>query len=423
MDFRKILLLMLILSSMTGCNLLEKAMDTFTKNEVTPVMPEAPPRGRAAIAEKTDNSSRNSIVSAVQTIEVDSEPSWKSTGVKPASYETSRWYEQLADSQVVARVNSEPILAGEILERYAPKLREVRSQATPEQIAEIRKSIIQRDIQLHIESKLLVSSLRQSIPKKNLKLLDDHIEGLFNKELERLKKELKVQSHRELVEKLAEQGTSLETLRDAFANQRMAVEYLAAKSKPTEKVSRQDLLSFYEEHRKDYTKPARVKWQEIKIPFAKHGGKEKTRILVSTILSELSRNASFSDLAKKHSDGATSTAGGHWGWIQKGSLANTKLEKEMFTLPLPELEEHLVENESNFQIVRVVDREDSFLTPFQEVQEEIRKKLTLQSRKEMAKKVVEDLKKNADIWTIFDTPDTAEVPANEDTFFSPVGEH
>ena len=421
MDLRKILLLLLPVFCLTGCAWLEKAKETFVQKEVTPVMPGAPPRNKFA-TNNEQNESHGSIVPASLVRQNGSNPAWTGTGAEPASYNDNSWDEQLANSQVVARVNSEPILAGEILERYGPNLAEARKQATPAQMAMLREQLIQRDIEMHIDSKLLVASLRESIPEENLVMLDEHIDGLFEKEVVRLKKELKVQSRLELAEKLATQGTSLPNLHDAFANQRMAVEFLAAKSKSTATIGRPELLAFYDSHREDYTKPARVKWQEIKLLFAKHGGKIETTTLANTILAKLSSGASFSELAKEHSDGATSTEGGHWGWIQQGSLASKELEAVMFSASLEQLQKHLVENENHFQIVRVVDRNDSFMTPFHEVQDEIREKLGQEARKETAKKVLDKLKKEAEIWTVFDSPEPGEELVSEDQFFAPVQE-
>ena len=62
----------------------------------------------------------------------------------------------------------------------------------------------------------------------------------------------------------------------------------------------------------------------------------------------------------------------------------------------------ILEDETGFHIVRVVEREDAYRTPFKEVQEAIREKLKNEHRQTQMAEFVERLRQEIPVWTVFD---------------------
>ena len=309
--------------------------------------------------------------------------------------------DQLDGSQVVATVNGSPIFDSEVLERYGLQLAQAKQQMPPAEFQKLRKGLIKRDIKGHIDRKLLVHSLRSSLKKEQIAMLDAHLDGLFAQEIKRMQEGLKVNTRHELEAELAKQGTSLENLRSSFTNQRMAMEYLASRSKDLPEYGRLDLLRYYDEHSEDYSVAGQVKWQQIVIDFGKQGGQRAALVKLEEVIDALRDKADFGDVARKYSDGATADKGGHWDWIQRGSLADQRAEKALFELPVGTISQ-VFTSEKDYQLVKVVARREPYQIAFKKVQREIKNKLKKEARAETTRKVLEELYANATIKSDFD---------------------
>jgi len=298
-------------------------------------------------------------------------------------------------------VDGTPILASEILDRYAGQFKQVEGQASAEELRGIREHLIKRDLKLHVERRLLVNAMKRSLPKDAVGKLDEIIDKAFAGEIERLKQELKVETKYDLEQKLASEGTSLANLKDSFANQQLAGQYFQSKSKPKKIIGRPEMLQYYEEHLADYAIPAKARWQEIQINFVDHGGRDKALELMNRIVADLQRGGDFAALAKEHSDGVTAEKGGVWDWTQSGSLTDERIERALFDLPIGQVS-RVFKGERSYRIIRVIDRQPARWKRFADVQAEIKETLEKQLKEQAAKKVIDDLMARAVITTVFD---------------------
>lgn len=382
---RKSFLALLGAATMSGCGVLG------TAKVDNPVL--GPPPPRMAMAQPAE---RRSGLEPGQYGEDQPGISLTSAGEQtPASGES------LDGSQVVATVNGDPIFDSEVLERYGLQLDRAARELPPEQNQNLRKQLIQRDLQGYVDRKLLVQTLRSRLKKEQAEMLDGHLNGLFEKEVERLKGEMGVNTRYEVEQELAKQGTSLENLRNSFANQRMAMEYLGAKANDIPEPTRPELLKYYDENISEYTIPAQVKWQQIVVSYSKRGGKQSALRVLEKLIDELKAGADFAETARKYSDGVTAASGGEWDWTQKGSLADKRAEKALFELPEGTISQVFV-GDKEYQLVHVVSRREQKLIPFTKVQTEIKDKIKKVKRQEATKKVLEELYANAVVETVFD---------------------
>src|SRR5262249_36529565 len=86
------------------------------------------------------------------------------------------------------------------------------------------------------------------------------------------------------------------------------------------------------------------------------------------------RGAALADVARAHSQAVSASEGGLNDWTTKGSLRSEVIDEALFGLPVGRLS-RIIEDEEGLHIIRVVEREDQQVTPFGEVQAEIKKKL------------------------------------------------
>ena len=388
--------LLAALVALTGCGTTNKASKVDN-----PVMGDPPPRKVAKTQETPDRGKANASPTAqrgdpstrqkINLIGSDNVPvERRSAGIN-----------DLADYQVVAKVNGAPIFAYEVLEPYAKFLSERKQAGSTAEYRGLRNALIKQHLRPHIERKLVIESLNATLKPAQVKQLEQHVEGKFEQELGRLKKELKVKANLELDRELQNQGMSLAGYRNRFINQQMAREYVAAKSQPSQSISRKDLIEYYQAHLDEYALSSQVKWSQIVISHSKRGGKPEALKVFEKVVAELKRGTAFSEVASLYSDGPTARDGGRWDWTRGGSLADKEIEKALFELPVGVISQPFDKSDA-FQLVQVTERQDAGRIPFEDVQDQIMRKLQQQTRQGSVQDFLDELLETADIWTIFD---------------------
>lgn len=325
--------------------------------------------------------------------------------VRPAAFGQNRT-DPPAGAEVIATVNGEPIFADEVLQRHSAQLVKARKELSPDEFQRAKRSLLRRDLKGHIEQKLLTQALHSMLQPEQVEKLNAQLDRAFEKKVRTMKEELEVTTRFELERKLQKQGTSLERMRRFFTNREMAKAYLQLKAQPQQTFGRPQLLAYYREHAEDYQVPAKVLWQQIVIHYYRHGGKRQAFRVLDRVIEELHNGADFGAIAQKYSDGPLARKGGQWDWTRKGSLNNSRVEQALFELPVGSIS-RVIEGDEAFYLVKVNDRRPAHRRPFEEVQDEIKAKLTRQARRQAAERVIDELYDNAVIETIYDSPSSS----------------
>ncbi|MDA1016513.1 MAG: peptidylprolyl isomerase [Planctomycetota bacterium] len=368
-----------------------------------PVMPDAPPRKQAMMAQNQKpgveiEHINDTLNPAVASVAPGSVVPTSGQFDAPVGYLAN----EIEGSQVIATVNGQPILADDVLEKYSVFLTQMRKKASPEEYKQQRLLVIKRDLSSLVDRKLLIEALRSTIKPEQFESVTEQLTGMWEREqLSKIKQKLGVNTRHEVELAMAEKGVSLDLIRDEFINQAMAIQFLQQKAKGGGKPRRGELLAYYREHIKDYEFKGRVRWQHIAVRFAQHGDKEKGREVFQQAVEELRKQVPFETVAKKYSDAPTKIDGGVWGWTEQGSLANAELEKTVWSIPIG-LIGGPIENDQEIQLVRVLERTEAGRRPFNEVQDEIEQKIVISRRQNASDSVLKDLKSRAEIITIFD---------------------
>lgn len=299
--------------------------------------------------------------------------------------------------EVAATVNGHPIFVEDILHPMAAQLAEAEKQVPPEAFRKERKKLIEKMIQPHIERELLLQALRTKIKEEQLTGIQKHIDSEFDEELREKLKASGMSTPGEFEIHLRRAGSSLEVYKTNYRNQRLATQYL--QSRATHKQTgfdRPDMIDHWKGNPEKYAIPARVKWQQIRLMYSRHGGKNKTKQLAQQVVTELENGGDFGDLARQHSDGATAAAGGVWDWTNAGSLASKELDQALFEMPVGE-EFAMMESKEGINIVVVLDRQDAGTMAFESVQTDIKNELKAASQVRFIKELLTELRENATI--------------------------
>lgn len=312
--------------------------------------------------------------------------------------------QELEEAKVVARVGGEVILAGEVMASINSYLsRTKQDRNNPEVAAQIDELMRMRTMQL-VETRIIVAEAKRKIPEEGFKnAMQKFDEEFYNSIVPKMVKERKLESAQALDAMLRKEGTTLEREKRSFAEQVLQSSWLAQSVKVEQEVTHADMLSYYQEHIKEYEFESKARWEQISVRFDRIPSKAEAYAMIAAAGNQVLDGRPFAEVAKQVSHGSTAEEGGVFNWTTKGSLVSQVLDQALFTLPVGTLSP-ILEDERGFHIIRVIERLDAGRKPFTETQTEIRKKITEQ-RKEAAKaKYLADIRKHATVWTIYDKP-------------------
>lgn len=315
-------------------------------------------------------------------------------------------------AQVLAWVGSEVLLASEVLPAVHETMNAIKDidKVPEEELEAARKALLKRYLVQFIELKLYYVDAKRNFPPEALEQFSKQL-GLQFEEQEvpsRLER-LKLSSRRELEEKLAKWGSSLDQEKRAFVERVIAMEWKRQSQKKKEEVTHEQLLDYYHAHIADYEHPTRVRWEHLKVSFSRHSNKAEAWQLIAGMGNAVQQGRPLAEVAKESSEGVLASGGGQRDWLTQGSLKSDVLDKALFTLPVGTMS-RILEDETGFHIVRVVEREDAYRTAFEKVQTEIREKLQKEQEEAHAREFIERLREEIPVRTIFDKP-TADAEA------------
>jgi PPIC-type PPIASE domain len=342
----------------------------------------------------------------------DAAPSFIADATAPAAPPDTQL---LTDCEVIAKVNSEVILACE-LEWQVKLLFENRfgAQATEEMLAsplyaQARADLLKSFVLGRIEMALLYGDFRSNAPQADLEAIKRQLDTPFEEtELPRLYETVGVKDREALEKRLLELGTSLAERREDFYRQMIARSWLTQQVNINKEVTHEQLLAFYEENKSDYDEPERVRWEELMVRYDSHPSKSEAYAALARVGNDAhaasaaapAGEGAFAAIAPSRSEGFTAQDGGAHDWTNRGSLASPELNEALFSLA-PGQMSPIVPGPVGFHIVRVVERKEAGLTPFRDVQAQIRKDLYDARFSAAVSAKMTELKKSARLWTAF----------------------
>ena len=157
---------------------------------------------------------------------------------------------------------------------------------------------------------------------------------------------------------------------------------LSRELEPKITVTEADARAEYEPHKSEYGKSASVHLQEIVVPDSAQA---------QDVVRRARAGEDFGDLARALSTAGSRANGGELGQVAPGDM-NPELAKIVGALPAGGVSDPIA-LENGFRIVRVVAKEDATTTPYEELREEISKRLSQQRMASVYEEYVAGLRK------------------------------
>lgn len=262
--------------------------------------------------------------------------------------------------RIIARVNAEVITKRQF-EREQQKLRQQLAQ---------QHSGDELEAQTRDQSKNLLRDLiDQSLMVQKAKDLDLSVETDLVKRLDETRRNFDLATLEDLQKEVEKQGLVWEDFKDNIRRNMLMREVIGREVGRTIIISREDSRKFFDEHKEEFASPEGVRLAQILVSSEKHKP-EELESRAQAAQAELKAGARWTEVCKKYSDdAATAREGGDIGFFKKGTLAPA-LAEAISQLDPNEFTDVLT-TKFGPVILRVVERRQQGVPPFEEVEQRV----------------------------------------------------
>lgn len=276
--------------------------------------------------------------------------------------------------RVVVKVNGDIVTLSEFATRQVQAAQAAR--IAPERAEQFLRENNARILQEAIDDLLIA----QKAADLGIRLRPEYVKDA----IESIKKENNLTTEEAFQEALRHEGLSLDDLKRNIERSILSRQVLYREVESKVVVSDAEALKDYESRLAEYERPASVHLQEILVR-----SEEEARGLLARVRA----GEDFAALARASSLAASRGAGGELGRIARGELT-PELEKVVFALAAGAVSEP-IRVADGFRILRVTDRNEAGVMPFEEAKPEIVKRLGQARRAEEYERFLTGLRKSA----------------------------
>ena len=288
--------------------------------------------------------------------------------------------------RIAAVVNGHPITLSEVEERVAPELARAGAGAAGDAQ---RKETLKRALSQLIDEQLVASEASAL----GIDVSDDELQHL----VEQLARENRMDMA-QFRQALAQQGMSMETVRDSLKRQQLTIRLLQYKVKPR-RVSDEEVQAAYANMTRNAEHEVRARDIFIAVPDGATAAQQSAaRAKADAALRRIREGESFAKVARDVSDGPTAKEGGDLGYFRRGQML-AELEQAAFALQPGQISSliRVTGAHGGFHLVTVEDRRQIAARPLAEVQEEIRNRIAGESVMKEREHYLAQLRKTAQV--------------------------
>ena len=162
-------------------------------------------------------------------------------------------------------------------------------------------------------------------------------------------------------------------------------------------VTDQDAEAYYKAHQDEYRTPESARARHILIRAdrsAPEAQKKEARGKAEEVLKKVKAGGDFAKLASEYSeDPGSKQNGGDLGFIQKGRMV-PEFERAVFSLKPGQVSD-VVETQFGYHIIKVEDRKESAVEPYDKVKDKVKEKVLNDQRKAKAEEYINAAMKDA----------------------------
>lgn len=289
-------------------------------------------------------------------------------------------------SGIAAIVNDEIITYLELNNEYALALKEEEKLGTvsPDAAVKLKRQVLDS----MVDKKLI----KQKIKELNILVSD----GEISQSVDEIKRQNKM-TQEMLVSALLAQGITFDQYKLQMKEQMERLRLMSQEVKSKIQVGEREIKEYYDANLARYKEEPTYRARHIFLKVDKKASTEEIKKIMAKaadVMNEARSNNDFAALAMKYSDDAGATKdGGDLGTFKKGDML-PEIESTVITMKPGEISE-LVTTPAGFHIIKLEERSEGKVKPFETVSASIEELLYKKKSEARFKQWAEDLKKNA----------------------------
>ena len=314
--------------------------------------------------------------------------------------------------EIVTRVNNQIITSSEF-ERSKDQLRdEVKQQAAkdPDKAYADREKDVLRDL---VDQQLLLDK------GKDLGITGDTD---LIKQLDQMRKDMKLDSLEALEKEATKQGVSWEDFKQNLRNQIITRKVIGEEVSSHLSVSKEEEQAFYDEHKTEMEQPEYIRLSEILVapktvapdpapapapaastdpsapaaatpPAPDAAALSAAEAKANDLLKQIHDGAAFEDIAKKYSDGPSAAEGGTLGTFERGKLAKS-IEDQTFGMKAGDVT-GVIQSKQGYIILKVIEHQQAGIPPLKDALPKIQDALFYQKMQPALRAYLTKLREDA----------------------------
>ncbi len=290
-------------------------------------------------------------------------------------------------NRIVAVVNDDVITLHELEKESVPVTGRLQSMyegsALKTQIYNAKRQVLEGLIDRMLAKK--------EIDRLGIKVSDEEV----NAAIDRIKQDNSL-TQDELIDHLKKENSSLDELKKQIRQEIERARLLDKEVRARIIITDEQMKKYYEDNKDEFVGKNRVRLLNILIPVppdVSGDQKNEQRGLAERLLNDIRSGASFENTAKKYSKGPNADKGGDMGFIAWKDLAPFLKEA------IGDVKENgvsdIIETPYGFQIIKVAEKETSGAKPYEEVRDQIQKRMYNEQLNKRYQGWVEELRKKA----------------------------
>jgi peptidyl-prolyl cis-trans isomerase SurA len=303
--------------------------------------------------------------------------------------------------EIITRVNNQIITRSEF-ERSKDQLKEeVKQQNSkdPDKLYAEREKDVLRDL---VDQQLLLDK------GKDLGITGDTD---LIKQLDQMRKDMKLATLEDLEKEAVKQGISWEDFKQTQRNQIITRKVIGEEVSSHLAVSKEEEQKFYDDHKAEMEQPEYIRLSEILVapktvapdsapaPDAATPTTPDAAALsaaeakANDLLKQIHDGAAFEDVAKKSSDGPSAADGGNLGTFERGKLAKS-IEDTTFAMKAGDVT-GVIQSKQGFIILKVVEHQQAGIPPLKDALPKIQDALFYQKMQPALRAYLTKLREDA----------------------------
>ena len=303
---------------------------------------------------------------------------------------------------IVAKVNGVPIYEKELNESLALRFNKRKKfgfgQNTSPEVAYAIKMQILNDL---IDSAVLTQA---AMSEKDLPDVEDKVE-------EKIRSLAQTFGGKEnYAEFLKTKNSSLEKKKDYFRKTFLVQAYFDKKGLTNPKIPEEKIKALYEQEKKSFRTPERVKLSQVFIKAGKDASpeeKRKAREIAEKAKKMLEKGESFPEVVEKlKAESDMEITGGDRGYIKKGTLP-VKVEEVAFSI-MPWTVSDIVESEFGYHVLMTSGKKPAEYAPYEKVRDFLLRYLQTEAVRKNVVRHTKELREKARIEIFLKKPESEE---------------